>query len=267
MKFLIYNYASPWSTEALYLNAGLNLFEKNICSSSMYNKNMSVYDNFDLNKPDYVITKSNLIDKDFLSYISSNHDIKVLINVDYLDDLTVFNEKMQLLNPNISLFGSRHMNLKNYVQILPSADIFIHPGIPQYDIDKLIFIKNESDICDLEGSYHYTTDDLKLTDKVDFVLSITDLQKIFCNYKEIVFKHIDYIGSQVSFNAIYSGKRVTFETNDKNYTDRMNSIFKGSKQLNAVKKKHTCLHRLKTITNYLGLNDISKNVDTLLEKI
>ena len=269
MKFLIYNYASPWSTEPLYFHASLNLLPKNVCSASMYNTNISVYDNFDLNKPDYVITKSTLIDKDFLSYISSNPNLNILINVTDINEneLVNFSDKINSLNSNITLFGNKHISLKNYIQLLPSADIFIQSSIPQFKINKLIFVKQESDICELDGSYHYTTENTDLSKNVDFILPITDLHKIFPNYDEIIFKHIDYIGTQIAFNAIYSGTKVIFETNDQNYTDRMNAVFKGNKQLNAVKNKHTCLHRLKTLVNHLGLNDVTKHLDPVLEKI
>jgi len=273
MKFLVSNYSTPWSTESHYFNAGLSLIDG--VQSSLFNQSASVYDNFDTAKPDVFITYFGQMSMDIVLYLKENKNIKLVINVDGIPADHIEKAYLSLVSENIkpTLFGKEDLKFDNatYFKILPGADIFLQKGPKNYSVDKLIFVDNESQIQELDCSYHYTTvatnDNAELTSKVDFVIPITLLNSIFSNYQEIVFKGGSYIGSQLSFNAIYSGTKIIFDTKDSKDLDKIDNIFKGQKLLSSVKNKHTCLHRLKSLLSSLSYTDLSSKVDSEINKI
>jgi hypothetical protein len=261
MKFLIFNYSNAWVTEPLYLHTIFNGLPKSLCSSSIYNNNKSLYDNFDTIKPDIVITKYNFISEELLSYIKDATNIKILINIDGLDDkLDNFMNQFSNIYSNFLLFGRQRYDHKNYIQLLPSADIFIKSKPPSYKINKLIFIDNIDQKTDYKGTYHYTSTNKDMLDKVDFILPIIDLGQIYSNYDEIILKDSSYIGTQLMFNAIYSETKVKLDFKDKKDLDKIDDIFKGQKLLSAVKNKHMCFHRAKSLSNVLSLNEVSNEI-------
>ncbi len=268
MKFLIYDYTNQWNTESLYFNAGINLLNSQNISSYIFNNNVSIYDNIDNVNPNAIITNIKNVHKDLLQYIKNeNPKIKLAINIDDMnvEQIAKFAELLTNTKIEFVLFGDKKLEkIHNYACIMPGADIFLcnQQQSKQYNIDKLIFILDREEIKDLSGTYHYTTINIDLADSVDFVLDIHNLQKILPNYSEILFENDKYIGSEIMFNALLSKCKVAFKNNE-----YLNDLFKGQKLHSAVKQKHTCLHRLKTLMNCLGYNDIAKNLDPVLEKI
>jgi hypothetical protein len=268
MKFLISDYSTPWNTEPFYINAALSKIN---IESKIFDSRSSIYDEFDLFKPDILITHISGVSKDMIHYMLSNKNISLLININNIDTTSLedFAASLSDKKINAKFFGNSNLELKNgsYIKILESADIFLNSGNAEYSIEKLIFVEKEEDIVELDGTYHYSSWNHKLADKVDFILPVHVLNTLFRNYKEIVFKGRSYIGSQLAFNSIYSGTKVTFDTKDTKDLEKIDDIFKGQKLLSSVKNKHTCLHRLKTLLNSLHIDDKASELTKIIGEI
>lgn len=269
MKFLISNYSTPWFTEPYYFNAGLNLIDGETCT--MFDNQRSVYDNFDKSQPDIFITHASQINNDIVHYLKSSGKIKLVMNINGVDDTNISKivDFLKLHKIDYALFGCNEINQPEvkFIKVPEAADIFLNYLDSRYNIEKLIFIDKPEDIIDSKITCHYTSNNQELTSIVDFILPINILTSIFKNYNEIVFKGDSFIGSQISFNAIYSGTKVVFDTKDSPSLDKINDIFKNQKLLSSVRNKHTGLHRLKTLLNYLQLTDITKKLESEINKL
>jgi hypothetical protein len=268
MKFLISNYSNPWFTEPHYINASLNLAG---VKSEMYNQQHSLYDNFDRCKPDIYVTHISNISKDLVSYLKDNKKIKLLISViganpEIIKECTSFMTSNEITH---SVFSQENIELEGVkiLHIPAGADIFLATGNKEFKIDKLIFVNNVEEIKTYEGTYHITSINQSIADKVDFILPITALNAIFSNYNEIIFCNNWYIGSQISFNAIYSGTKVIFDTKDSKDLDKIDNIFKKQKLYTSVKTKHTCLNRVKSLLSQLSYNDLASKLESEIEKL
>ena len=268
MKFLISNYSNPWNTEALYFNAGLNLIDG--VQSVIMDNQRSVYDNFDSVHPNVFITHLSQISKDTVSYLKQHNNIQLIINVNGIPKDSIDNASTVLLSEKLNpiFFGSEDIKIdgSKYFRILSAADTFLSYGDKEYSIEKLIFVNSSDDILDMDGTYHYTTINQEIASKVDLFLPISSLNSLFSNYDEIIFKGGSYIGTQLTFNAIYSGAKVFFDTKDSNDLDRIDSIFKGQKLLSSVKNKHTGLHRLKSFLSQLSHLELANGLESVINK-
>ena len=275
MKFLINDYSTSWNTEPLYLNATINLFNEFGVESRLYNTSLSLYDNLDKTNPDVYILDIEQISTDLLSYMQDceekNKKLKLLINVNKAnkDVIKTLSTKFEDIDLDFILFGDQNYDLKSYQTILPAVDLFLaHIKFEkEYTIDKLIFVNNEDEIVDLDGTYHYTSLNQNLKDKVDFMVDISYLQRLFANYEHIIFKNPWYIGTEVCFNTIYTGKKVSFEPMNNETRDKLDLVFKGEKILTSTKNNHTCLHRIKQIATKIGCQQITDNVVQIESKI
>jgi hypothetical protein len=68
MKFLISDYSTPWNTEPFYINAALSKIN---IESKIFDSRSSIYDEFDLFKPDILITHISGVSKDMIHYMLS----------------------------------------------------------------------------------------------------------------------------------------------------------------------------------------------------
>lgn len=267
MKFLISDYSTPWHTEPYYFNAGLNLVGQ---ESNILNHNVSMYDNFDRFTPDIYITHISQLSKDVIRYITENKKIKLLINTNFANPDLVKKNDEYLISSKIdySFFGNNSPdNMTKYVKILFGADIFLNRQKKQYNISKLIFIESKNQIEKLDGTYHYTATNQEMIENVDIIFPSTTLSLLFNSYDEIIFKGSSYIGSQVAFDAIYSGTKVIFDTKEAKDLDKIDEIFKKQKLLTSVKNKHTCLHRLKSLMSQVSCEDIAQKVENKIGEI
>ena len=271
MRFLIYNYGTPWSTEPNYFNAALSTLGT---YSAMFDNTKSFYDNFDLNNPDVFITHAMALPRDFIEYQKNNpnKNIQLVLNINGVqnENLKIIVDALNNNNVKFVLFGNYDPNLQNakFVKILPAADLFINNAKKFYDIDKAIFVSEESQIKQYDNTYHIFTINQDISDKVDFFLSIFDLNSVLVNYKEIVFKDVSFLNSQVLFDAIKYNTKVTFDFKNSNDTDKINDIFKGEKLFTCMKHKHTCFNRLKTlVSQILGSDKIVEQINNRIEQL
>ena len=267
MKFLISDYSTPWYTEPHYFNAGLNLVGQ---KSNLLNHNVSIYDNFDRFTPDIYITHISHLSKDVINYVIENKKIKLLINTNFTNPDLIKKNDDYLSSSKIdySFFGNDNPNnIMKYIKILFGADIFFNKQNKQYSINKLIFIESKDQIEKLDGTYHYTSTNQDMVEEIDIIFPSTTLSLLFNSYDESIFKGSSYIGSQIAFDAIYSGTKVIFDTKETKDLDKIDDIFKKQKLLTSVKNKHTCLHRLKSLMSQISCDDLAQKIENKIGEI
>jgi hypothetical protein len=236
--------------------------------------NMSIYDNFDIHKPDVFITHLGQLTKDVIFYLlNEKTNVKLLINIDNIpdDSINKVGDSLAGQGINFHMFGSEAKEINHkYIHLMPGADIFLNSLMHKkiFNVPQLIFVDDATQIDKSEGiSRHYTTTIPSLEKNVDFIVSIFDLNRLFVNYDEIVFCGSSYVGTQLCFDAIYSGTKVIFDTKDNTTLDKIDSIFKKQKLLTAVKNKHTCLHRTKQILSQVSLHNLAEKLAKTIEEL
>lgn len=282
MKFLISNYSSPENTEALYFNTTLN----NIgCKSTLWNHEVSAFDVFDITKPDIYITHVNTLHNDTIVYLSQNKNIDIILNITGIQNIElnrldeIFKE--QNIVPKFYFNNNPNHNLQsknNIVLIQHSADLYIVPSNDLlYSIDCGIIVDKENQMIPYGETYHFISNNKNLDKKADIVLPIVNLSSIYNNYNKLIFKYFDGYFKQIFFDASYYGKSIYFDMGDTTYKHNLSKLLgeDGLCDLNnddsgnikeLIKKKHTCLHRVKTLISQLSAHDQINNLSKLIEE-
>lgn len=276
MKFLIENYAGYESTQALYFHKHINDYNEHSCV--IRPNNISIFDSFDIIKPDVYICSASKLSKDALLYIKQNKDIKLIICVD-----DISNDDIQSLDDIIKqsevichfFFTSGNINNKKVrtriVQIRNGADINLEPSLKiQYNIQKAILVNKATKIKNYNGTFHVISCNPNLKDSIDFYLPVTMLPSVYGKYEEIIFTDLQENLSQCFFDAIYNGNKVYYDIVDEDKAKKADEIidttFKVGNSLNYnnpnklinfddlkryVAEKHSSLNRTKTLLSQL----------------
>ena len=289
MKFLINNYSSHNQTEALYFNAGLNLID-GISSIIWHPQQISAYDIFDIIKPDYFITHVDKLPIDCLSYIKNNNSIELILNITGVSETNVNNIVSILKEHNIkSAFfftNSENNNIKikniNIVNINFGADIFynIASNKLNYRISNGVFINSKSQIKNMDGTYHYLSNESTMQGHADITLPAHTISSLYKNYDNIVFKYFETMIPQVFYDAVFYGNKVFYEIDDKNLENQINDKFKKifkiennicdkncvdvGQMKDIIINKHTCLHRLKSLLSQLPANEYVEKLQSII---
>lgn len=282
MKVLISDYSSNHTTEPLYLNTIFNTIG---CESTIWPKNISTFDMFDMSMPNLHITHHSMLTKDLAIYLQ-NTKINIIVNITGISqqNLTsldnIFSEYN--IHPLFFFVNGYDSNLKsktNIVSILHGADIFLGKIQQQYEIDYGIFVDNKNQMEPIGQTYHYITNSDNLTNDVDIYLPVFRLNNLYVNYKNIVIKYFNKILPQILFDAsIYNGN-VFFDIKDRSLLDdhlkkllgeenkcNLNNDESG-KIRDLILKKHTCLHRAKSLLSQLPDTKIYiDNLQNIIEK-
>lgn len=285
MKFLITNYSSESQTESSYFHTALNLI--NGCSSVLWDyKKHSAYDIFDYTKPDYYITHINSIHNDAISYMKENGKCKLIVNATGPSKEDILKIEKLLLDNNIDIaffFTNDEVPCKlkqtNILSIPFGADVFIQSNKIKYNLQKAFLVVGKVNNIDFLGSYHTLSYNEKLSDFVDIALPEIQLAGLYKNYDNIVIKFGSRIIPQIFFDAVYHGNMVNYELEDSDeltyINDKLGKLlkidfakdsannFQNIKE--AVRSKHTCLNRVKSLLSQLPSNDIISNVDDLIK--
>jgi hypothetical protein len=290
MRFLINNYSSNFTTEPFYLNAGLNLLSS--CKAAMWNQTeISAYDIFDQFQPDYFITDAKNISLHAVDYILRNKhkNIKTLINISGMtqDYVNAIDSKLTENGVEVPFYFTNNDSSKikalktKIIYIGLGADIFLRPGNLNFKIDRGIIINSESAIKNYEYPYpqHFISVREELSNIADIVLPTFQLSNIYHNYKEIIFRDIYTVVPQMFYDAVYSGNKVYFDIDHHEkgveFSEKLKKVLKieldvcdpnlNSAELKSViKKKHTCLNRLKSLLSQLPCADSLKNIENII---
>ena len=281
MKILISDYSSNFTTEPLYLNTVFN----NIgCVSTIWPKGVSTYDVFDIAKPELHITHHSYLTRDLVAYLKENPKIDLVINItginqENLSRLDSF-FKDENITPSFYYVNYYDCDLKskhNIVSILHGADLFLGTSEKQYDIQNGIFINSKDQIKPVGDTYHFITSYENLTDSADIYFPIYRLSHMYNNYQRIIFRYFEKCLYQIFFDAaIYNGN-VFFDLNDRTVlNENLNKILKqenmclldnedSGKIRELIIKKHTCLHRAKSLLSQLSCKEYVDNLQNLIE--
>jgi hypothetical protein len=281
MKVLVDNYSSIYTTEPMYLSTTINSIDG--CSSTIFptDYKISVYDKFDLVKPDIYITHAMFLNNDVISYLVENKNIQVVINISGINQAQVSQVEEMFLYHNLKslLFFINYHNhglvCKNFnIFALPhSADLYL--GVSKdvkYDIDSGIIVSEKSQISKRNGTYHYISLNNSMIKDVDIVMSTVQLSNIYQNYKNIIIKPFRKVVPQYFYDAIFYGQSVSYENDGKEdpMIDMIQGIFKDldPKVLKeTVRNKHTCLNRTKSLLSQLPCNEIVIKLGKMMEGI
>ena len=295
MKVLIQNYASPDSTEPLYICEALNSLdgvEANIWSAS---ENSSVFDAFDTIKPEMFITHFGYMTNDVVKYLSNNKRIEMLVNVTGATQEVIdqFDEMVSSKNINCPLAfyntpSSLNLILQRKVKllsILHGADIYLSQqsvDTPEYEADLAIIsnydVKDRmSEITNSFDTYHYLSTNQEIAGEVDIVAPAMHLYGLYKRYKNILITQDTLCVPQVLFDSIFYGNNVFYLPKYDSQKEKMTGILKSSlktdenitdmenKNASLIKDKiissHTCLSRVKRMFSKIKHSEIAKQID------
>jgi hypothetical protein len=242
---------------------------------------MSIYDKFDLSKPNVYITHAMLLNNDVMLYLVENKGIDVIMNISGLNQeqlsqtealFSYHDLKSVLFFINYSHHGLVSKNF-NIFTLPHCADIYL--GINKkmvYNIENGILVSDKSQISKREGTYHYIAINRSLSNDVDICMSTPKLSNIYPNYDRLVIKPFKKVVPQYFYDAIFYGKSVVYEADkvDDPMIDILNRIFKDLDPLalkTTVQNKHTCLNRTKSLLSQLPCNDIVIKLGKMMETL
>lgn len=288
MRVLISDYSSDITTESLYMNTCLN---EAGCKSTVLSNKTSIYDGFDMCKPDVYITYHENLSKDLVEYLKDTTAKKtdIVINIsgltqEHLSKLdSIFSDnniKPALYFTNYYDHGLTSRN--NIVAILPGADLFLTSEKQAYEIDYGIFVNSKEDLIATGSTYHFITLNKGIDKIADIYLPIHRLTHLYSNYKNIVFKYCEALFSQVFFDAAIKTDSVFFNTQkpackefiakylpkllgDSNYCSLESPDSGHIKKI--ILGKHTCFHRAKSLLSQLPAKEYVDNTQKLIDKL
>lgn len=282
MKFIIDNYSSNATSQALYLYSYINNLENHSCY--LNNGDRYIFDILDEYTPDVYITSCHALSYDVIRYLESQKPtFKLMINVDSAKQGEVYTIEEALLNKKIDfqLFGNntgknKIMTKKMKIfNLIDGADLNIVQDKEYWKnkIDIMFVVEDSLDTMNVkhvaETLSNKTFHLASFTKPTEISTSIIDARKnLYHNYKNIVFAGLEHGIKQSFFEAILFGEKVYFVSkNDANDIDALiQKVFKLDISLNflnenrledfeelrnAVLQKHTANSRCKSLLSQL----------------
>ena len=265
MKAILENYSSNLTTEPLYFSECLNRIGS---QGMLWNPSeISIYDAYDVMKPDVIMLTLRSISLDIFKLLKSS-PAQLVVNtsgcsedeVELLCEAIKFNK---IDCPFIFSDTSANGTVQGIqrVNILKGADIFLKNQtntIPEYSIDAAFVVDSDQEEVDFDGSYHILSqyEDVK----ADIHFPINSFYALCKNYKEIIIKtSVGNTLSQSFFDAHLYGSKVKVE--DKGALgDKFGDNIKKS-----VKSKHLCTHRVSRFLGKLGFKEEAKSDEKIKE--
>mgnify|MGYP006282428655 CR=1 FL=1 len=278
MKFLIDNYCTDKSTQALYLYKNLNNHSDHESFIRMSGE-VSIYDSFDTIKPDIYITSIFLFAQDVITYMKENpnNGIKIILCANDATQDMINKVEESFIDNNIQclFIFSNNADLKTtkfrFVHIPECADLNgPEESFPAYNIDTAVFINKPSNIKKYDGTFHVLSTNMNLRNNVDICLPVHIISNIYDRYNTIIFTDIGNIIPQAFFDSIARGMKTYYDIQDKDVEkqvdDLLKKIFKLDQSLNfndeneldnfdklkqIVLEKHLCTNRTKTLLSQI----------------
>ncbi|NBO99198.1 MAG: hypothetical protein EBU90_03600 [Proteobacteria bacterium] len=274
MKFLIDNYCTDKSTQALYLYKNLNNHPDHEAFIRM-NGETSIYDAFDKIKPDIYITSIFLFARDTIEYLKENKNTNIQIilcaNEANQDMINKVEETFTENNIPCLFIFSNDSSIKTskfrFVHLPECADLN-NPSenFPQYKIDKAVFVNKITNIPKYNGTFHVLSTNTNIRNNVDISLPVHIISNLYNRYETIVFNDMQNCIPQAFFDAVARGNKVYYDVENKEIDELFKKIFKLDKSLNfndpdrldnfdsfrqIVLDKHLCTNRTKTLLSQI----------------
>jgi hypothetical protein len=259
------------------------------CKSMIWDpKEVSAYDLFDTVKPDVFITHISGVTTDAVSYLKENKHIQMIVNITGGNAAAVSSLEQIFLEAKLNcpfffLNGDSATESKK-IKVLNlgfGSDVFLNEGSLKYNIENGIFVSDYNEIKSIGNTYHTISSKEKLESKVDIVLPITQLANIYKNYNNFIFRSGFEFIPQVLLDAIFYGNRVWFDIDSeeerKIVSDKIKKSFRTDMDITdpsgidptqlkkCVIKRHTCLHKAKSLLSQFSCKDQLGELDKLIE--
>tara|TARA_B100001094_G_scaffold332776_1_gene406427 strand:+ start:6312 stop:7166 length:855 start_codon:yes stop_codon:yes gene_type:complete len=280
MRFIIDNYTTASSSQALYFAEHLNEMEEHEVRMLKQGQE-SIFDAFDRFKPDFYITSTGLLSKDAVVYISQSKNIKLIISTNDANNSDVVEIESALLDSKINcpFFISNLRDEKKpmtkktkVIRFMECVDLNFDADVGvDYSIDKLVMVGSNTDsVRNYNGTFHVASHNQDMAKVVDVCLPINLMVSIISKYKEVIFQEIgDYL-PQLFFHSIASGIPTYYDLEDKERSDIVDTmcdkVFGVGNKLNytssdkitdfdslkeLVLEKHTSTRRVKSLLSQL----------------
>ena len=283
MRTLIHNYASPITTEPMYLAKSLEIVGTPV---SLWNsQTVSAFDMFDSFQPDIFIGHFRYLTNDVIKYMTStNRKISMVLNItgateQDIQTLETIQQEQKLDIPFVfvnvpdAIPHPKSLKIKT-VNLLPAADIFIpKQNVVNFNIDCAVVGTSMGeaveDAIKNKKTYHLLNMSEQQNEAFDAQITLQDLINISSNYEEIILAGgVDLILSQATFDAALHAKKLSLKTDkesqhivdkflaslfhDEGKNEELGNLIKGQ-----VKRKHTCISRAARLCKFLK-NDTAK---------
>lgn len=306
MKALVQNYTTSTSTEAAYLHESLNCLN-GVESAFWSDTNVSVFDMFDIVKPDIFITHITLLNDDALKYLRRNQRIKLIVNVTGSSQETVdlINHVVKETKINCPLLFTNQPKRLNrlsskgtkLISVMHGADLFAGRRgrrFPEYQIELGLLTDYKSDdrldeLLSSAETYHYLTQNPQPLEGSDIHMSAFDMYELYGKYNKFVVSVEDLYIPQAFFDATIYGNKTYYHCKYDAQTDRMKDVLDGvlkvgrfvcgtQKEIaeddsnfdrvkDTVLEKHTCLNRLARIFSNIKMPDLESQTKQLIGNI
>lgn len=287
MNFLIHDYSSNDQTEPYYFNTALNLL-KGFKSTVWDSKKVSAYDMLDLTQPDIYICHFGSIHSDVLSYLKENKKkIRLILNItgiakEGLKELQDFIKEQNIdcafMYHNSDEFKEESSKI-NILNIQFGADVFLKRGNLNYKVPSSLVVTTKEQIKKMDGSYHVLSTNKLIEDDVDIVLNSAQMATIYHNYDQVLFRYIGKIIPQMFYDCIFHGNKAVFDIDDAELQSAIDNRIKKTLRIDsslkliedfsivkqAVKNRHTSLHRVKSLLSQLSCGEALKELDTFID--
>jgi len=274
MKLLIQNYSNQFSSEPLYLNESFNSLS---IKSAIWDASMSSFDAVDANSPDVIICKANDSISSLCDRIKSTN-IELLLNVTGLNQEQVINLVNFIKSKDVKMrhlikspFEHLFYSNMTFIDLLPAVDLFMPKMINlsdkqieeiRYTMPLAIITDGSDDSVNLpvDPPHHnilFSERDNKPYDPYDMKMDIFSFCPFYSFYENIFINGSEEFNiSQVFFDAIYRGKKVTSNIP----IDKIEKIFSetsGDENIEPeikrqISENHTCINRAKQILSTIG---------------
>ena len=305
MQAIIQNYATANSTEPLYISECLNAIDG--CKATVWNDSQaSVFDIFDIVKPDVFITHYRMLSSDVIKYLSGSN-IECSFNMtgaqqEHIDQMDEMLRSHKINCPFMFTNQPQRFNMllqrkTKLISIMHGADIFLpaqEVALPEYNLDMCLITNYKGDaerlteLLDNYSCYHTVSTDPELADHVDINMPTMSLYAAYPRYKKIVITHESNYMPQYFFDSLLYGNETYFFTRHKAQQEKTDSVVKdilntkqslvceydeierGSVDFTKIRKnllmKHTCVNRVKRMLSRLKCGVIADQLDDLVQE-
>lgn len=272
MKIVIQNFNTVTNSQSSYIDACLKQIG---IQSILWDSNIhSLYDIMDLSQADIVFVhwESKFL-KDACKYTSGT-DKDIIVNITNAPQEIVSqldNVKNCKLLINNSILMTPYKTNKKLRTIYPGADLFIPKTQSiSYQVEALLCSNNDSELLNKESEkyqcYHKFLFAEKQNENFDANVNIYNAVNLYRNYQKVILcGDLDFVFSQVFFDAILNCQKVMIRSEDKEAARKiLIELFYTLSEVEeeqipfAIRKgtmeNHTCFHRTAELLSLLNCN-------------